>query len=1041
MLSRFFIDRPIFAWVIAIVIMLAGTAAILNLPIQQYPAIAEPQIGISATYPGASAQAIEDSVTQVIEQKMKGLDGLKYMSSSSDEAGTASVVLTFQIGTNIDIAQVQVQNKLQAAVPLLPQEVQAQGLYVQKTARNFLMTISVYSDDPKVTSTDIGDYLASNVIDPVSRVAGVGETINFGSQHAMRIWLDPAKLAARSLVPADVVSAIRAQNTQVTAGQIGGLPATAGVGLNATITAQSRLQTPEQFQHVLLKANAGGAAVYLADVARVELGAESYAFSALYLGHPASGVAVRLAPGANALETAEAVKAKVNELSTNLPPGYHAAIPFDSTPFVRLSIREVVKTLIEAIVLVFLVMFLFLQSFRATLIPTIAVPVVLLGTLGVLAAFGYTINTLTLFALVLATGLLVDDAIVVVENVERVMREEGLSAIEATRRSMDQITSALIGVALVLSAVFIPMAFFGGSQGVIYRQFSVTIVSAMGLSVLVALILTPALCATLLNPAAAHADGIERVGLLADFDRRFEQLAGRYRSTVGRILGQARRWMLFYVVIILAIATLFLRIPSSFLPDEDQGSIIVSVQMPPGTTSEHTRETLDEIRHYFMDEEKEALKSIWTLNGFSFAGSGQNSGIGFVRLKDFDLRRDPRLQAKAIAGRAMQRFSKLRNASVYALVPPPVMELGVATGLDLELLDTGGIGHQKLLAARNQLLGMAAREPGLTSVRPNGQDDTAQVKMDIDAGKVASLGLSVVEVNATLASAWGGIYVNDFIDVGRIKKVYLQADAPFRSTPEDINQWYARNSAGQMVPFSAFVHSSWAIGSPRLERYNGSPSVDIQGAAAPGRSTGEAMRTMARLVGQLPPGVGYQWTGVSLQEAESGAKAPLLYALSILIVFLMLAALYESWTIPLAVILVVPLGVVGALLATWLRGLTNDIYFQIGLLTTMGLAAKNAILIVEFATTAHRGGKTLTEAALEAVRIRLRPIIMTSLAFGCGVLPLALATGAGSGAQRAIGNAVVGGMLTATGLAIFFVPLLFVLVETTAARLQRRTIP
>ena len=1038
MLPRCFIDRPIVAWVVAIVIMLVGTAAIFNLPIQQYPMIAEPQIGINATYPGASAKTIEDSVTQIIEQKMKGLDGLKYMSASSDASGSANVVLTFRSGTNVDIAQVQVQNKLQAAIPLLPQEVQAQGLYVQKTARNFLLAGSIYSDDPSVTSSDIADYLSSNVIDPVSRVPGVGETFSFGTPHAMRIWLDPTKLAGFNLVPGDVIAAIRAQNTQVTAGQIGGLPASPGVGLNATITAQSRLQSSEEFEKIVIKADSHGSTIYLKDVARVELGAETYAFSSRYFGHPAGGFAVRLAPGANALETAEAVKAKFEELSHALPAGYHAVVPYDSTPFVRLSIHEVVKTLIEAILLVFLVMYLFLQSWRATLIPTIAVPVVLLGTFGVLALFGYTINTLTMFALVLAIGLLVDDAIVVVENVERIMREEQRSALEATRLSMDQITSALIGVALVLSAVFVPMGFFGGSQGVIYRQFAVTIVAAMGLSVIVALILTPALCATLLNPAAAHADGVERTGLLADFDRRFDRMAERYRRAVGQILGQGGRWMAIYAAILVAIGLLFLKIPSAFLPDEDQGSILVSVQLPPGTTQEHTLATLEEVRRYFTEDDGEAIKSLFTITGYGFAGTGQNSGFAFVRLKDFELRREPRLSAQAIAARGMKHFSTLRNASVYVLVPPPVQELGNATGFDLQLLDTGGIGHEKLIAARNQLLGMAAKETSLMGVRPNGQDDTAQVKIDIDAAKVTALGLSISDVNSALASAWGGTYVNDFLDKGRIKRVYLQSDAPYRRNPEDLARWYVRNISGQMVPYDAFATSSWTQGSPRLERYNANPSVDIQGAAAPGRSTGEAMSTMARLVSQLGPGVGYQWTGISLQEQESGAKAPLLYGLSILVIFLMLAALYESWTIPLSVILVVPLGVIGALLATAARGLNNDIYFQIGLLTTMGLAAKNAILIVEFATTLHRSGRSLPEAALEAVRIRLRPIIMTSLAFGGGVLPLALASGAGSGSQKAIGNAVVGGMLTATLLAIFFVPLWFVLVESTVVRLKRR---
>jgi len=1028
MLSRFFIDRPIFAWVIAIVIMLAGALAIRTLPIAQYPEIALPQVAISANYPGASAKTVEDSVTQVIEQKMKGLDGLDYMSSTSDSSGSATVTLTFKAGTNIDIAQVQVQNKLQTATALLPQEVQQQGLTVAKSARNFMMVVGLYSEDPQTTNTDLADYLASNIQDPLSRVDGVGDIQLFGAQYAMRIWLDPQKLASFSLTPADVATAIRAQNAQVSAGQLGGAPNLPGTGLNATITAQSRLQTPEEFRQIIIKNSTGGATVRLADVARVELGAENYISVAKFNGHPAAGLAIKLAPGANALDTAAAVKAKMAQLEKSFPASYKYVVPYDSTPFVKLSIEEVVKTLIEAIVLVFIVMFLFLQNWRATLIPTIAVPVVLLGTFGVLSAFGYSINTLTMFGLVLAIGLLVDDAIVVVENVERVMSEEGLSPKEATRKSMNEITGALIGIALVLAAVFVPMAFFGGSQGVIYRQFSITIVSAMALSVLVALILTPALCATMLKPVeAGHHE--HKTGFFGWFNRSFNDLSSRYQGSVRGILGKSGRWMAIYAAIIVVMALLFVRLPSAFLPEEDQGIMITLVQLPAGATEEKTQAVLTQVREHFLGAEKDAVQSVFTVSGFSFSGAGQNAGLAFVRLKDFEHRKAAKLKAQAVAGRAMGAFSQIRDAMVFAVIPPSVPELGTSSGFDFQLQDIGGVGHETLMNARNMMLGMAAQDPNLVGVRPNGQDDTPQLKIEVDQAKAGAMGLTTADINSALSAAWGGSYVNDFIDRGRVKKVYLQADAPYRMTPEDLNRWYVRNDQGQMVPFPAFATASWTYGSPRLERYNGLSSMNIQGSPAPGKSSGQAMAAMEKLAAQLPPGVSYEWTGLSAQERESGNQAPALYGISILVVFLLLAALYESWSIPLAVIMVIPLGIVGALLATFVRGLSNDIYFQVGLLTTMGLASKNAILIVEFAKDLYEKGMSLIDATLEAVRLRLRPIIMTSLAFVFGVLPLAISNGAGSGAQHAIGTGVIGGMISATLLAIFFVPLFFVVVE------------
>jgi multidrug efflux pump len=1031
-MSRYFIDRPIFAWVIAIVIMLAGVLAIRTLPISQYPPIAPPAVSISATYPGASAKTLEDTVTQVIEQKMKGIDHLTYMSSTSDSSGSVTITLTFDAGTDPDIAQVQVQNKLALATPLLPQEVQKQGVQVAKATTNFLMVLGFVSEDGSLSDIDLGDYVASNVQDIIARINGVGETQLFGSKYAMRIWLDPAKLLNYKLTPADISAAITAQNAQVSAGQLGGMPSLKGQRLNATITAQSRLQTPEQFGAILLRTTAEGATVLLRDVARIELGGESYDVVARYNGKPATGLAVKLATGANALDTADAVKAKVQELSKFFPPSVKVVAPYDTTPFVKVSIEEVVKTLVEAIVLVFLVMYLFLQNFRATLIPTIAVPVVLLGTFGVLAAAGFSINTLTMFGVVLAIGLLVDDAIVVVENVERVMSEEGLSPKEATRKSMGQITGALIGIALVLSAVFVPMAFFGGSTGVIYRQFSITIVSSMVLSVVVALVLTPALCATLLKPVAkGHTAG--EGGLLGGFfmwfNRSFERSNEGSRSIVARMLGSSKRYLILYGLLVVCMGALFMRLPTAFLPEEDQGFLLSQVILPAGSTTERTLAVMEKVEQHFLEEQKEAVDSIFTITGFSFAGSGQNNGLAFINLKDWSERKRPDLKVAAVAGKAMGYFATFRNAMAFAFAPPAVVELGNASGFDFQLQDRAGLGHQTLLDARNQLLGMASQNPLLVGVRPNGQDDTPEYKLDIDRAKAGALGLSLADINSALQTAWGSAYVNDFIDKGRVKRVYLQGDASARMQPEDLEKWHVRNSAGNMVPFSSFASAHWTYGSPRLERYNGLPSAEIMGSAAPGHSTGEAMAAMEEMASRLPSGIGFEWTGLSYQERLSGSQAPALYAISLLVVFLCLAALYESWSIPFAVMLVVPLGIIGALLAAMLRGLSNDVYFQVGLLMTIGLSAKNAILIVEFAKEQMEHGKDLVEATLEAVRLRLRPIVMTSLAFILGVLPLAISSGAGSGAQNAIGTGVIGGMLSATVLAVFFVPLFFVAVR------------
>lgn len=1026
-MARFFINRPVFAWVIAIVIMVAGVLSITELPVAQYPSIAPPQISIATAYPGASAKTIEDTVTQVIEQRMSGLDHLRYMESGSDSSGAVTITLTFEPEADPDIAQVQVQNKLALATPLLPQEVQQLGVRVSKSVRNFLLVIGFRSTDGSLSDKDIGDFVASKIQEPLSRVPGVGDIQSFGTQYAMRIWLDPAKLDNFQLMPSDVAAAIRTQNLQVAAGQLGGNPSTSGQLLNATITAQTRLETPEQFAAILLRVNPDGAQVRLGDVARIELGGENYDRSARFNGVPAAGMAIRPATGSNALDTVAGVRAKMEELKPFFPPSMEVVYPLDTTPFVRLSIEEVVKTLLEAVVLVFLVMLLFLQNFRATLIPTIAVPVVLLGTFGVMAAAGFSINTLTLFGVVLAIGLLVDDAIVVVENVERVMTEEGLSPKEATRKSMDQITGALIGIALVLSAVFVPMAFFGGSTGVIYRQFSITIVSAMALSVLVAIVLTPALCATLLKPVKKGHHYHDK-GFFAWFNRVFDRGTERYVRTVGGMIKRKLLTLVAFAVILGGIAWLFGRIPTGFLPSEDQGFMFAQAQLPPGSTSEQTLEVLERMEHHFLVDEAENVEGMFGVTGFSFSGVGQNQAFAFVRLKEWDARQRPDQSVTAVQGRAMAKFSQFTDALAFAFAPPAVLELGTADGFDLRLTDNGALGHDALMAARGQLLGLASQDPRLVAVRPNGLADTPQYKLDIDQEKAAALGLSFVDINSTLSAAWGSAYVNDFIDQGRVKKVYLQADAPFRMVPEDVNRWHVRNNIGEMVPFSSFASGRWTVGSPKLERFNGIPAAAIAGAPAPGVSSGEAMQIMTDLAEALPAGIGLQWAGLSYEERLSGSQGPALYAISLLIVFLCLAALYESWSVPAAVILIVPLGVIGTLLAAYFRDLPNDVYFQVGLLTIVGLSAKNAILIVEFAKEAYDNGMSLVDAATHAARQRLRPILMTSLAFGLGVLPLAISSGAGSGSQNAIGTGVVGGTLTATVLGILFVPVFFVVV-------------
>jgi len=1038
MLSRFFLDRPVFAWVIAIVLMVLGGLAIYLLPISQYPPIAPPSIAITAFYPGASAETVENSITQIIEQKMTGFDNMLYLSATSDSSGSSRIELTFAPGTDPDLAWAQVQNKLQLAMASLPTVVQRSGVKVAKSTRNYLIMVGLVSEDGSMNGNDLRDYSQSTLEKVLSRVPGVGEVENFGTQYSMRVWLDPEKLTNYRLTVGDVISALQSYNVEVSAGQFGGAPAIEGQRLNAPIVVQNLLQTPDEFASIPIRTNPDGSVVKIKDVGRTELGTEAYDIDVNFNGKPSALMAIRQAPGANAVATADAVRAKLAEMSRYFPPGMKVVYPYDTTPFVKVAIYEVIKTLFEAVFLVFLVMWLFMGNIRATLIPTIAVPVVLLGTFAVLGAFGFSINMLTMFAMVLAIGLLVDDAIVVVENVERIMAEEGLSPREATAKSMDQITSALIGIGLVLSAVFGPMAFFPGSTGVIYRQFSVTIIAAMMLSVVVALILTPVLCATLLRPVSKGHEPSENVVFFLRpffryFDRVFFWIRDRYVGVVGHSLAKKLRYLLVYVVLVGVIGWLFVRLPTGYLPDEDQGILFAQILMPNGATMEQTLGVADEVGRYFMEREKEAVESCMTVAGFGFSGRGQNLGMVFVKLKDWELRDRPDLKVKAVAGRAMKAFSAIRNAVVYAFPPPAVIELGQAQGVDFQLLDRGGLGHTALMNARNQFLGMAASDPRLGRVRPNGMEDIPEYRVDVNWEKAGAQGTPISTIHETISAAFGSAYVNDFIQGGRVKRVYLQADAPYRMVPTDLKRLYVRNTAGKMVPFDSFASTRRTMSSPRLERFNGFPSLNIWGETAPGVSTGEAMKAMQELASKLPPGIGYDWTGLSYQERMATAQGPVLYAFSILVIFLCVAALYESWTIPFVNLLMLPLGVFGALLATYLRGLPNDVYFQIGFLTTMGLSTKNAILIIQFIKEQQRQGGTLVEATLAAVKIRFRPVIMTSLAFFFGTLPLAVATGAGAGAMNAIGTAVTGGMLSATFIDLIFIPLFFVVISTLFA--------
>jgi multidrug efflux pump len=1033
MLSKFFLARPVFAWVIAIVMMTAGGLAIYNLPISQYPPIAPPAIAIDSFFPGASAETVENTVTQIIEQKMTGLDDMLYISGTSSSSGASRVELTFAPGTDPDVAWSKVQNKLQLAMASLPDVVQRSGVKVSKSTRNYLIIIGLTSEDGSMDGNDLRDYAQSNLEKILSRVPGVGEVQNFGSQYAMRVWVNPDKLTSYNLTMEDVIQALRAYNVEVSAGQLGGAPAVKGQRLNTAIIVQHLLQTPEEFAAIPIRTNPDGSVVRIEDIGHTELGTERDDIIANFNGKPAAAMAIRQAAGANALDTADGVKQKLEEMSKYFPPGMKVIYPYDTTPFTRVAIDEVIKTLIEAVFLVFVVMYLFMGTFRATLIPTIAVPVVLLGTLGILALFGFSINMLTMFAMVLAIGLLVDDAIVVVENVERIMAEEGLSPREATAKSMDEITSALIGIGLVLSAVFGPMAFFPGSTGVIYRQFSVTVISSMLLSVVVALVLTPVLCATMLKPISkGHEPSDGAIWFLRPFfkwfDRSFFWARDLYVKMVGRILIKKIRYLLLFVLIVGAMGYLFQRMPLSYIPDEDQGILMVQAILPSGSTLEQTEAVMNKVKDHFLEQEKEGVESLITIAGMSFGGEGQNMALGFIKLKDWKLRQRPDLKVGAIAGRAMAAFSEIKEAMVFSFPPPPVIELGMATGFDLQLLDRGGLGHDKLMAARNQLLGMAAQDPRLISVRPNGMNDVAEYHIDVDWDKAGALGIPINSIHNTISAAFGSAYVNDFVQAGRVKKVYAQLDAPYRMLPQDLEKLYLRNNTGKMVPLSSFASGRWAMGSPKLERFNASPSINIWGQPAPGHSSGEAMAAMEELITKLPQGIGYDWTGLSYQERMAGSQAPLLYAFSIFVVFLCLAALYESWPIPIAILLTLPLGVIGGVIATSLRGMPNDVYFQIGLLTTLGLTTKNAILIVQFARARVDEGVGLIEATLEAAKLRLRPIIMTSLAFGFGIMPLALANGAGSGAQRAIGTGVIGGTITSTFLVTLFAPLFYVII-------------
>ncbi|WP_257305160.1 efflux RND transporter permease subunit [Geothrix campi] len=1031
---NFFIDRPIFAWVVAIIIMLAGVLAIRALPVSQYPPVAPPSITVAAYYPGASAKTVENTVTQIIEQKMTGLDNLLYFSATSDSSGRGTVTLTFKPGTDPDVAWAKVQNKLETAKPLMPQAVQQMGIQVTKSTRNFFMIVAIRSEDGSLNSDDLRDYMSSNIEAVLARVEGVGEVMSFGSQYAMRLWLNQDKLASYRLTPNDVRTAVRAYNAQISAGQAGGLPAVKGQQLNVTVNVQELMQTPEQFGDIPLRINPDGSTVHLRDVARIELGTENYGSETSLNGKPVAGMIIRLASGANALDTSKLIKAKMDEMSKFFPAGVTVAYPYETTPFVSVAIEEVVKTLIEAVVLVFLVMLLFLGNFRATLIPTIAVPVVLLGTFAVIQYTGMSINMLTMFAMVLAIGLLVDDAIVVVENVERVMHDEGLPVLEATRKSMTQITGALIGIGLVLSAVFGPMAFFEGSTGVIYRQFSLTLITAMLLSVVVALILTPSLCVTFLKSVPKGHEAAESGWKVTRpffmwFDRTYYRFRDIFTGQLERVLGKRARYVAIYAAIVLVTGLLFLRLPTAFLPEEDQGILMAMVQLPAGAPLERTEAVMKEVQKHFMENEKDAVDSIMSVSGFSMAGVGQNNGMAFLKLKDWKQRNRSELRVAAVVKRAMGKLMARRDALAFVFAPPAILEMGSATGFDFQLEDRGGVGHAKLMEARNTLLGMAAKDPNLKSVRPVGADDQPEYNVQIDQDRAGALGVSAAAIADALSSSWGGSYVNDFINQGRVKRVYMQADAPFRMQLEDLNRIYVPNNAGGMVPFSAFAKGEWTQGSPNLQRYNGYPAININGEPALGKSTGDAMRAMEDIAAKLPNGIGFEWTGLSFQERQAGSQAPALYAFSVLVIFLCLAALYESWSIPFSVLLILPLGVFGAVAATWGRGLSSDVYFQIGLLTTLGLAAKNAILIVQFAQELIAQGSGLVEAAIEASRMRLRPILMTSLAFTFGVLPMAMTTGAGAAAQNAIGTGVVGGMLTATFIAVFFIPLSYVLIS------------
>lgn len=1046
MLSRFFLDRPVFAWVIAIVMMAAGGLTIYNLPISQYPPIAAPSIGIDAFYPGASAETVEDTVTQIIEQKMTGLDKMLYLSSTSSSSGASSIQLTFAPGTDPDLAWAKVQNKLQLALASLPDVVQRQGVKVSKSTRNYLIIVGLVSEDGSMDGTDLRDYAQSNLEKILSRVPGVGEVENFGSQYAMRVWVNPDKLTDYHLTMEDVILALRAYNVEVSAGQFGGAPAMKGQRLNASIIVQTLLKTPEEFAAIPIRINPDSSFVRIKDIGRTELGSERYDVVSDYNGKPSAAMAIRKAAGANALSTANAVKQKLKEMSRYFPPAMKVIYPYDTTPFTQVAIDEVAKALFEAILLVFVIMYLFMGTFRATLIPTIAVPVVLLGTFAVLGLFGFSINMLTMFAMVLAIGLLVDDAIVVVENVERIMSEEGLPPKEATAKSMNQITSALIGIGLVLSAVFGPMAFFPGSTGVIYRQFSVTIAAAMLLSVLVALILTPVLCASLLKPVAAgHEPADNAVFFLRPFFRWFNRVFFRARDLyirlVGRVLAKKLRYLFLFLLIVAAMGYLFQRMPTAYLPDEDQGILMVQAMLPSGSTLEQTEKVMDKVRDYFLTQEKDGVDSFMSIPGISFGGQGQNMALGFAKLKDWKLRDRPDLKVGAIAGRAMGAFSQIKEAMVFAFPPPAVMELGNATGFDFQLLDRGGLDHEALMAARNKLLGMAAQDPRLIRVRPNGMEDVAQYRVAVDWEKAGAMGVPITAIHNTIAAAFGSAYANDFIQAGRVKRVFVQADAPYRMLPKDLKKLYIRSSAGKMVPFSSFASGYWTMGSPKLERYNGFPSIEIWGEPAPGKSSGEAMAAMEEIVSKLPQGIGFDWTGLSYQEQMASSQAPLLYAFSIFVIFLVLAALYESWPIPIAILLTLPLGAIGGVIASTMQGMPNDVYFQIGLLTILGLTTKNAILIVQFARARVDEGARLVEATLEAAKLRLRPIIMTSLAFGFGVLPLAIASGAGAGAENAIGIGVLGGMVTSTFLVTLFAPLFYVMIYKALGRYRKHEQP